>query len=551
MKQLLYLMLGLILFSCSKEEAEIENAKTPISFSSQVNIREKSRASDAGFETNDQIGVYITKWNSSTQTSLKSSGNYVDNKLYTYSSAGFNTSSLAYYPEDGSKIDVYAYYPYGELSSSTNVSFTVKPDQSTQAGYTNSDLMTSTVTGRSTSTAPIPLAFNHALAKIVIILDSKTVPAGTKSVTLENVYTSCNYNLSNGECSIKGSKSQIVLKADGANRFIGILPPQTFSAQQLLATITINGEPYTWTPKSDISFVSNIENEYTLIFENGDPVALSATIKPWGKPKDDELKLTIEASGYDVVKDLKNLAAENYFTGKLPDNIRLRMSSYLYKATTAFVGDESMVSKYDILLNNITQTATFTTKLDEAGYYQAITVCDLVEVNASGTIIKEYNKITAETSGPKVFINSSTKAGYLSAFGTAYSDFTIEGSRTINLSPKPAGGLITLHFTNIDSSVYPQMTYKFDGEYFSNYDAKIGGTNYTSSLTEYHTFNTEVQYTDYKLQLYAIPADPSSFTWGRTLMWNGKDFTVTPGVNNYIVADGNAHSTTIYNEIKK
>lgn len=290
-KLILGMLASFALFSCggSDDDPKVEETLVPISFSSQVNMHEKSRATDSGFESNDQIGVYITKWNGSSQTSLKSSGNYVDNKLYSYSSSGFSSSSTAYYPEDGSKIDVYAYYPYSDLSSPTSISFAVQADQSTQARYTKSDLMTSIVTNRSTSTSPIPLKFDHALAKVIINLDSETVPSGTKSITLENVYTNCNYNLNTGECSTKGSKSQIILKADGTNRFIGILPPQTFSGGQLLATILINGEPYTWTPKSDVSFQSNTETEYTLTFDSGDPVAFTATINPWGKPKINEV----------------------------------------------------------------------------------------------------------------------------------------------------------------------------------------------------------------------------------------------------------------------
>ncbi|NDV80525.1 fimbrillin family protein [Bacteroides sp. 51] len=322
MKKKLFLgmLASFALFSCggSDDDPKVEETQVPIYFSSQVNIREKSRATDAGFESNDQIGVYITKWNGSTQTSLKSSGNYVDNKLYTYSSSGFSASPLAYYPEDGSKIDVYAYYPYSELSSSTNVSFTVKPDQSTQSGYTKSDLMTSTVSGRSTSTSAIPLTFNHALAKVIINLDSKTVPAGTKSITLENIYTSCNYNLSSGECSTKGSKSQIVLKADGTNRFIGVLPPQTFNSGQLLATISINGEPYTWKPTSNVSFASNTETEYTLEFENGDAVAFTATINPWGKPKINEV---VPTEMQEKIKDYMPI-----YNGSTPPNV---MGTYL------------------------------------------------------------------------------------------------------------------------------------------------------------------------------------------------------------------------------
>lgn len=318
MKKKLFLGMLVSVALCACGGSDDENGpkvetQVPILFSSKVNVHERSRATDTGFESNDQIGVYITQWNGNTQTALKSSGNYVDNKLYTYSSSGFSANPSVYYPEDGSKIDVYAYYPYSE-SSSTNLTFAVQANQTTQAGYTKSDLMTSTVTERSSSTSPIPLAFDHALAKIIINLDSETVPTGTKSITLENIYTSCNYNLSSGACSTQGSKSQIQLKADGTNRFIGVLPPQEFNAQQLLATILINGEPYTWTPKSNISFVSNTETEYTLTFDKtGDAVAFTATINPWGEPKINEV---VPPDMQDKIKDYMPI-----YNGSTPPNV--------------------------------------------------------------------------------------------------------------------------------------------------------------------------------------------------------------------------------------
>lgn len=407
-KLILGMLASFALFSCggSDDDPKVEETLVPISFSSQVNMHEKSRATDSGFESNDQIGVYITKWNGSSQTSLKSSGNYVDNKLYSYSSSGFSSSSTAYYPEDGSKIDVYAYYPYSDMSSPTSISFAVQADQSTQARYTKSDLMTSIVTNRSTSTSPIPLKFDHALAKVIINLDSETVPSGTKSITLENVYTNCNYNLNTGECSTKGSKSQIILKADGTNRFIGILPPQMISSGQLLATVLINGESFTWKPSSDVSFVSNTETEYTLYFENGDAVAFTATINPWGKPKINEVvptEMQEKIKGYMPI-----------YNGSTPPNV---MGTYLCSpmlligssisgdldGNTKYADDLFKFSNQNFTNNTLDYDSRQGTSVDSGrGYFISGSGDNFtVFFNTTGTSSGIYNEAATVISGTK------------------------------------------------------------------------------------------------------------------------------------------------------
>lgn len=323
-RQLLFIAAGFALFSCEKDEGpkEQESPPMPILFSSGVNVY--SKATDAGFEVNDQIGVYVTQWSGNTQPTLTSSGNYVDNQLYTYASGGFSSSPVVYYPKDGSKVDVYAYYPRVSSASATNIAFAVKADQSSQTGYTQSDLMVASAFGKSSSTSPIPLAFSHTLSKIVIKLDGNSVPSGTVSIKLGNIYTNCKYNLSNGECTTTGSKSQLTLRATGNNTFTGILPPQSFDNSQVLATISIGGTDYTWKPSTSLNFLGNAEYEYTLYFEkNGDPVTFTATINPWGKPKIDNV----------VPPEIQARIEQHMpiYNGGTPPNV---MGTYLVNPTT-------------------------------------------------------------------------------------------------------------------------------------------------------------------------------------------------------------------------
>lgn len=285
---LFYLAASLLLLSCGGEDKkEPDNPPVPIQFTGNVQFHTK--ATDAGFEMNDQIGVYISKWNGNSQNGLYSSGNHADNHLYTYASGGFTSNPILYYPNDGNAIDVYAYYPRVVTSSATTIPFTVKSDQTSAKSYTDSDFMTAHIFGRTVSTLPIPLTFTHALSRIVIELDETSMPAGTASVRLDNVYTSCRYDLSTDESTTTGSKGQITLQPNGKNRFVGILPPQSIQAGEQLAIVTIGGKEYSWKPKQQAVFLANTEHEYILVMENNDPIAFTGTINPWGKPRINEV----------------------------------------------------------------------------------------------------------------------------------------------------------------------------------------------------------------------------------------------------------------------
>lgn len=266
MKQLLYLTLGLLFFSCSKEETEptIEHAKIPITFSYQKSV--DTRATDYGFETGDVIGVYITKWNGSTQTTLKSSGNYEDNKPFSYANSGFTYSPQIYYPSDGSKVDFYAYYPQQTSSSASAINFKVKTNQSSGSNFTLSDFMISTKKNCSASTQSIPLSFTHSLSRINITLDQATVPSGTPQVYVCGMATSVKIDLVNMEYQTGSESEDITACLNGTRNYKAIVPPQTIKAGKNFIKIVIGGKTYTVKKDYDIILETGLEYSYTISF---------------------------------------------------------------------------------------------------------------------------------------------------------------------------------------------------------------------------------------------------------------------------------------------
>lgn len=190
------------------------------------------------------VGVYIYKYNEMTTNTTDKYG-YV-NLAYTASNSTGDLSLVGgqrqpYFPADKTqKIDIYAFAPRAqiltaadELTAKTAVSFSVQPDQSTDANYQKSDFIwgsnTNDVTAQAykeaTSTAGsyvvgadkkvlVPLA--HKGSKIIVNLREGYSMGGKlagASVTINNVKLDGTVDLQSGEMSATGSATSLTLSS--------------------------------------------------------------------------------------------------------------------------------------------------------------------------------------------------------------------------------------------------------------------------------------------------------------------------------------------------
>lgn len=75
--------------------------------------------------------------------------------------------------------------------------------------------------------------------------------------------------------------------------------------------------------------------------------------------EDNAIKLTINTSVYDVVKDLKDAKGDLYFTDELSDGLRIRVSFLVVKQAG---NDVSIVANDSRYLSNISAIASYTTE---------------------------------------------------------------------------------------------------------------------------------------------------------------------------------------------
>lgn len=255
-----------LLLACETEvEKQVDVAEpVALNLSSSISVSSVTRAYDSSWEKNDKIGVFTTATGTMTVTT---SGSAADENIlynvgvssdtetydssedtYTYSSFSPNGTPI-YLPADGSKVDVYAYYPYlADVTAAGGRTISVETTQ-TVANQKTFDLMTAKV--QSTVLAPIwrnnpnvKLLFCHVMSKVLI-----KVKRGT------------GYS----DDDIKGQITQVVLEGQ----------PTSGTFLPVAQTMSINATTATLTPcevtSSDVDYdsSSDVLAQYrTIVFPN-------------------------------------------------------------------------------------------------------------------------------------------------------------------------------------------------------------------------------------------------------------------------------------------
>ena len=139
-----------------------------------ADIQAATKATDIAFENGDEISVFATTAKVPEET------NYAQNVKYTYYDALFSTSEELVYPDEYTTLSFYAVYPYGSYTT-PSFDFAVNKDQSTNETYTGSDLMTASQVAKNEDV--VDLRFSHRMAKVVINLNARNLPAGESAAT--------------------------------------------------------------------------------------------------------------------------------------------------------------------------------------------------------------------------------------------------------------------------------------------------------------------------------------------------------------------------------
>ena len=290
---------GMIFLSgCSKMETQSEDL--PIRISASLNVY--TRATDNSFEQGDVLGLYLVKWTSGTPGILQGTGNYGDNLSFSLTSSGWQTSTTAQYPQDGEKLDFYAYHPYVSSSALDGEGYRVHraaTDQRQESAYKGSDLLMASASGVSAGTAAVHLQFSHMLSKMEIELkagEGLTLEELTEArITIKGVKTSGKVHLSSKACQTDETKEDVIAHgtfslAAGGEKLTGvsaIVYPQEIASGVELIEIGLGEEKYLFTTTKPITLQAGYKSIFTITLSRNS-LSVETGVTDWTEGEGDE-----------------------------------------------------------------------------------------------------------------------------------------------------------------------------------------------------------------------------------------------------------------------
>ncbi len=288
----------IFLSGCSKMETQSEDL--PIRISASLNVY--TRATDNSFEQGDVLGLYLVKWTSGTPGILQGTGNYGDNLSFSLTSSGWQTSTTAQYPQDGEKLDFYAYHPYVSSSALDGEGYRVHraaTDQRQESAYKGSDLLMASASGVSAGTAAVHLQFSHMLSKMEIELkagEGLTLEELTEArITIKGVKTSGKVHLSSKACQTDETKEDVIAHgtfslAAGGEKLTGvsaIVYPQEIASGVELIEIGLGEEKYLFTTTKPITLQAGYKSIFTITLSRNS-LSVETGVTDWTEGEGDE-----------------------------------------------------------------------------------------------------------------------------------------------------------------------------------------------------------------------------------------------------------------------
>lgn len=247
------------LASCSKEK-DMASEQREIKFTASMGSFQV-KATDTAFEAGDAIGVFAL------------GTTYFENAKMTADGASLIPETPVYwstYQKVNERTLFRAYYPYQDnLTVKDKYTFTVKPDQSTHALYTASDLMIGDAFA-APGDETVHLNFIHQLSKVIVTIDNRLegeiadVYFGNVQGRAQVVFTE-NFFYTQGIDDAGTIKSGKVTLADGTPAWALVIAPQ-YTKPQLMITTT-DGKQYTYNSDSYVSFISGRRYHVSIILD--------------------------------------------------------------------------------------------------------------------------------------------------------------------------------------------------------------------------------------------------------------------------------------------
>lgn len=262
------MLAALMLAGCSNEidEQVMDSKRVPLQINGDINML-MTRAADDHWDKDDAIGVYMVTAENSIVDDVS---NYryvvIDKDNGNFSPDG--ETNTAYFPEDGTAVNVVAYYPQGNV-----VENKLSLDLANQDEQPRIDLMSAKAEGASKNNPTINLGFKHRLTKLFFEIEGDVNTDGIYAA-IGNQYTDIQYDILNDKLLIAdgSGKKDIVMKYWNLNNYrfteAIVLPnEENNSAVDRKLTFQLNEKIFDATISNSTKFEAGKKYTYKVKFE--------------------------------------------------------------------------------------------------------------------------------------------------------------------------------------------------------------------------------------------------------------------------------------------
>lgn len=261
------MLAALMMAGCSNEVEEqvMDSRRVPLQINGDINML-MTRAADDHWDKDDAIGVYMVN----AENGIVGD---VSNYRYTVVTGGQNgtfipadENNTAYFPEDGTAVNVVAYYPQGNVDENK-----LSLDLANQDNQPKIDLMSAKAENASKSSPTVNLQFKHRLTKLFFNIEGDVNTDGIEA-TISDQYTKIQYDILNDKLLIAdgSEKENIVMKYWGTNRFVEaiVLPNEEGNAaEDRQLTFKLNEKIFNATISNSTTFEAGKKYTYKVKFE--------------------------------------------------------------------------------------------------------------------------------------------------------------------------------------------------------------------------------------------------------------------------------------------
>ncbi len=296
---------ALLLSACADDNGWMESVSTgePLQVLAQVEQQYVTRASDGGFATGDEIGVYIVNYDGQQPQPLQVVGNHADNVRFTYDADNgtWTGSYQLYWKDKQTHVDAYGYYPFdANLRSVEDYPFSIQRNQRDQlttgrhlSGYEASDFLWAKAEDVAPGT-PINLKHHHVMAGVQVTLvegdyfDEGEWDTLEKSVLVENTALDTYINIQTGTVGIsRRSATGSITPQQRGTQWRAVVAPQTVAADKTLLAITVGGISYNFQRAAAMTYYKSKLHKFTIKVDKRLPEGdyhfslISESITPW------------------------------------------------------------------------------------------------------------------------------------------------------------------------------------------------------------------------------------------------------------------------------